>query len=79
MSMVGPIVLICDVDEQTLGFVLCLMLGFRVRVRVWVMLNLDGQCCCKWFCMQCVIFCIVPLLYLCSPFLDGEDCEYSLC
>ena len=49
MSMVGLIVLICDVDEQTLGFVLCLMLGFRVgvrvRVRVWVMLNLDGHRC----------------------------------
>ena len=45
MSMVGPIVLISDVDEQTLGFVLCLMLGFSVRVRVWVMHNLDGHCC----------------------------------
>jgi hypothetical protein len=43
MSMIGPIVLICDVDEQSLGFGLCLMLGFRVRVRVWVMLNLDEQ------------------------------------
>jgi hypothetical protein len=70
MSMVGPIVLICDVDEQSLGFGLCLMLGFRVRVRVWVMLNLDEQNCSKWFCMQCVnilhcsfVVLMLPLLF----------------
>jgi hypothetical protein len=26
-------------------FGLCLMLRFRVRVRIWVMLNLDGKRC----------------------------------
>ena len=37
--------------------------GARVRVRVWVMLNLDEQNCSQWFCMQCGFF---TLLLCCT-------------